>query len=603
MMKDKFWTSDWFVALVISVCFYVFQGSLFLQGLEGDIYDLGVKMSDRDSGDDIRIIAIDDYSINNLGRWPWSREIHAEMIDLLAGAGAKVIAPTILYSEAQEDPGLEWINKLAADFESLSVAAPTEDVEAFRARLSDAQQALDTDTKLAASFSSAANVVLGMQFLPTDGVPLGKPDAPMPDHVNRFALTDVTDPFGIPQEALMQTGNAAEPIATVGLPAVGIGHILNPLELDGSARQEQLVIKNYDAYYPAQSLMIAAKSLNLDVSDISVIVGDSVQLQNLEIRTDIGMRMRTFYYGTQEGGREPFPVTSFHDVYSGKVTADTFEDKIVLIGPTAFGVGTSLVTPISESMAPILILAHAVASVLNADFFVSPSWAGMVEFLVFLAVTGYLIVVLPRLKAGLAATLSAVLLATLVGAELGLMTSNATWLQLATPASLLFIGHLLITTKRFLVTEAGKTRADSESAESNKNLGLALQQKGDLDMAFERFRRCPMDESIMATLYNLALDYERKRQFNKAHSVYQYMNEYDPKFRDLDTRLNRAKKFEETVLLGGGSGGGPAAGTMLLDDGGVSKPMLGRYEVEKELGKGAMGVVYLGRDPKINRVW
>ena len=41
---------------------------------------------------------------------------------------------------------------------------------------------------------------------------------------------------------------------------------------------------------------------------------------------------------------------------------------------------------------------------------------------------------------------------------------------------------------------------------------------------------------------------------------------------------------------------------MLLCGSGVEKPMLGRYQVEKERGKGAMGVVYLGKDPKIGRV-
>jgi serine/threonine-protein kinase len=170
-----------------------------------------------------------------------------------------------------------------------------------------------------------------------------------------------------------------------------------------------------------------------------------------------------------------------------------------------------------------------------------------------------------------------------------------------TPGALLAIGYLLITTKRFLVTERGKARSDEESTESNRMLGIAFQSQGQLDMAFEKFRKCsPVDEQVLEAMYNLALDFERKRQFNKATSVYQYMAKHDKDFRDIETRMNRAQKMEETVMLGGS--GGHAGGTLMLDGEGVEKPMLGRYEVEKELGKGAMGIVYLGKDPKISRV-
>ena len=252
-------------------------------------------------------------------------------------------------------------------------------------------------------------------------------------------------------------------------------------------------------------------------------------------------------------------------------------------------------------MAPVLTLAHSVSSILNEDFFIEPEWGFWATVATFTLVAIYLMFLMPRLRAGVAFVVTLVLVLGFVAAHYLLMTSNAMWIQLMSPAALLVIGYLLITTKRFLVTERGKARSDEESAESNRMLGIAFQTQGQLDMAFEKFRKCsPVDEQVLEAMYNLALDFERKRQFNKATSVYQHMSKHDKEFRDVGSRMTRAQKLEETVMLGGS--GGHAGGSLILDQGDIEKPMLGRYEVEKELGKGAMGVVYLGRDPKISRV-
>jgi serine/threonine-protein kinase len=162
------------------------------------------------------------------------------------------------------------------------------------------------------------------------------------------------------------------------------------------------------------------------------------------------------------------------------------------------------------------------------------------------------------------------------------------------------IGHLALTTKRFLVTERSKARSDVDLAQSHRMLGLGYQGQGQLDTAFDYFRKLPPDDSVLDLIYNLALDYERKRQFNKAENAFRYIAEKNPQFKDIADRVGRAKAMSETVILGG-TGGHPG-GTVILPGGGVEKPMLGRYQVEKELGKGAMGVVYLGKDPKIGRV-
>lgn len=596
MAKAGFWKTDWFLGVVVTLAVLLAGGSELLQSLERKAYDTGVQFSSRTPSDRIAVIAIDDQSIANLGRWPWSRDLHARMTDLLVGAQAKVIANTVFFSEPQIDPGytyvtrlLELVNKNVPEGGSLPP-----DLEPVAAMLLEAEGALNTDRRLSESYEKAGSVILPMFF--SLGEAHGRPDAVLPEYVTRNRIAQVVDGGG----AALPSMGVQLPIEVLGSSVAALGHLNSAPDVDGGIRTEPLVVQYFGEHYPSLSLMVAARSLNLGPGDMKVSLGQEVRLGNLRIATDHLTQMNTFFYRGSEG-RPAFTVDSFYDVISGKIPASKYAGKIVLIGATAVGVGAAQVTPVSAAMPPVLTLAHSVSSILQEHFFVSPGWGGAASLGAFVLVALYIIVLLPRLGAGLGALATLLMLFLLLGAHFGLMLGASTWIPLMGAASLLVIGHLLLTTKRFLVTEKSKEKSDMESAESNRMLGLAFQGQGQLDMAFDKFRKCPLDDGLMENMYNLALDYERKRQFNKAEAVFRYMADYNPKFRDLQERLNRAKQMSETVMLGGGRGQ-TGAGTVILADGQVEKPMLGRYQVEKELGKGAMGVVYLGRDPKINRV-
>jgi len=602
MNRWLFWQKDWFVGLLVALVFFLGANSDLMQSLERKAYDLGVLASSRTPSDKIAVIAIDEQSIANLGRWPWPRAIHAKMLDVLAAGHAKVIGYTAFFFEPQVDAGLDYIYKIAellgnSKLKDTTDPAQQAELAQLSALLQEAAQNLDNDQKLSESIAKANDVLLAMFF--ELGEPQGKPDQELPDYVLRNNLTNVKDASGSGEMPLSSL-SVLPPIPALGSKALAIGHLNSFPDVDGAIRTEPLVVGYYNQYYPSLSLMLAAKSLNLEPKDIHVNLGEGVQLGNQKIVTDPALRMHTYFYKDKDG-RPAFPVDSFYDVLSGKIPAEKYRDKIVLIGASATGIGSLQVTPISSGMAPVVTLAHSVSSILKGDFFVTPSWAGWAQIGVFLLVALYLILLLPRLNAAIGALVTGALFTVLLVAHFVLMTTQAMWLQLMLPAALLLVGHLLLTTKRFLMTEKGKQRSDAESAESNRMLGLAFQGQGQLDIAFDKFRKVRVDDSLMEVLYNLGLDFERKRQFNKAESVFKYMAEYNPKFRDLAARQAQSKAMSETVMLGGSSGKSNAS-TMVLDKAGVSKPMLGRYEIEKELGKGAMGVVYLGKDPKIGRV-
>jgi len=635
-VKISVFKSDWFTGLAITLVFLIVAGSDFIASLERDAYDFGVKSSTQVASKKIAIIAIDDQSIENIGRWPWPRDIHAKMFDILKQGGAKAIGQTVFFSEPQLDPGLTFIRELKQSFEASSISAVphyvneltatiessrtsltkksntkakaainkiantlknsplhtqvSDDIETYIQRINSAEEILDTDKILAQSMRNAGNIIFHMPVV--QGIPYGEPDEPLPAYITKNKLAHENISVGLSDElAPLSVIDAYPPIAVLGQHTEAIGASVTLLDVDGSIRNEPLVIDYYGDLYPSMALILAAKSLNLNNDDIHITPGSNVKLGRLNIKTDNRSLMHTFFYHNKEFD-SAFPIDSFYDVLQGKISADKYKNKIVLIGATALGVGDTFVTPIDPAMSPVVALAHSVSSILQEDFFISPDWANFARFTAIILIALYLMFLLPKLSAVVGFIITSLLLFTLFATHYLMMTTQGTWLQLMAPALLLIVGHILLTTKRFFLSEKGKARLDIESAETNRMLGLSQQGQGQLDMAFEKFRKLPTDKSSLELLYNLALDYERKRQFNKAKSVYDYMSDHDANFRDIASRSNRAQALEETVILGGAT---------LHADGSIEQSMLGRYQLDRELGKGAMGAVYLGKDPKISR--
>ncbi len=78
---------------------FLLHYSKILQPLDRIIYDTQIRFADRQPLNDIIIVGIDKPSLDKIGRWPWSRDVHAKFLDIVSQANPKAVVMDILFSE------------------------------------------------------------------------------------------------------------------------------------------------------------------------------------------------------------------------------------------------------------------------------------------------------------------------------------------------------------------------------------------------------------------------------------------------------------------------------------------------------------------------
>ncbi|MFO1221022.1 MAG: CHASE2 domain-containing protein [Burkholderiaceae bacterium] len=163
------WREDLRIAAVLAVLAALAAWSGWTWRIDRVVYDLGLVLWQRGAPPDITIVAIDDASVEAIGRWPWPRTVHATLLRRLAQARPRAVSLDLVLSEADPDPAHD---RLLADAlraaapvvlpvvwqaASLQALAPLQPTPALRdaARLGAAEAPVDDDGVLRHAFLRA----------------------------------------------------------------------------------------------------------------------------------------------------------------------------------------------------------------------------------------------------------------------------------------------------------------------------------------------------------------------------------------------------------------------------------------------------------------
>lgn len=227
-----------------------------------------------------------------------------------------------------------------------------------------------------------------------------------------------------------------------------------------------------------------------------------------------------------------------------------------------------------------------------------PHWSAITLRAGLMAAALYLVLAVPAMGAAVALPVTLLIAGALVVVQAAFMFYRSTWLPLGEVVTLVLGGYVIML---FWLQPHREVRTLTENVRAARiRLGKVLLQQGNTDEALAALDECPVSVERLELQYEIALQQERKRHYDKAVVSYRDILQHRKAFRDVRDRLAALENLQ-------GDGSGVTVGhfdstrTLVMPESAVSRPTLGRYEIEREIGRGAMGVVYLGKDPRIAR--
>jgi len=338
----------------------------------------------------VRVVDIDDASLERLGQWPWPRTTLAELIDRLNTLGAAAIGLDIVLAEPDRTSPARSLQQLPD--------AP-EDVAQWLAKLPDHDRIL-------AETIRTAPVVTGFALTTEGG---GRAPALQAGWVS---AGDEPAPF------VASYDGAVASLPEIEAAAAGNGSLNLVTDRDRRVRRVPLIVRYRDTLYPtlvAESLRVAqgAPSYLVKASGASGVVSFGertgivgVKIGGLSAETDSGGEV--WLYDT---GHVPQRTVPAWRVMDGSATASDIQGAIVLIGAGAAGLNDLKATPLHAAVLGVEIDAEILEQIILQDFLRRPDWAAGAELLYILVLGAALILALPRFGAAVSAAFAATVLA------------------------------------------------------------------------------------------------------------------------------------------------------------------------------------------------